>query len=222
MNRRLFGCACGWEGALPIGKENESPCPKCGGFDIALLMSMPPSRRVLNSYERPIEIDWVSGYALGLTICPGKIGNSRSEAVVHERDVETDLKDIAKVADLVVNLMPEDELESLEVYLDEYVTEAEEIGLTTCHFPMAENMVPTDSGAVEELVRKLHHELKQGKRIVLHSRGGLGRCGLIAGAILRGDGRTVTETLRLLAEARGPACPRTMEQRQWIELWGTK
>ena len=55
------------------------------------------------------------------------------------------------------------------------------------------------------------------EHIYLHCRGGMGRTGVMAGALLIASGMSVDRALAKLYELRGPHCPETIEQRAFLE-----
>ena len=141
----------------------------------------------LTSETHPLRIEPVTapgGGLIGMTFCPGKVqpgglgGNWR-------RDLALDLdaiRDWGAVA--VVTLMEEHELTRYRV-----AAMGEEVrarGMAWLHLPIVDADVPDE--AFDALWRedgaRLTAWLGEGKRILLHCRGGLGRTGTIAARLL--------------------------------------
>ena len=54
---------------------------------------------------------------------------------------------------------------------------------------------------------------------MIHCAGGIGRSGEIAGCYLRDLGLRATDTLKMLAKTRGPRCPETEQQQDYVSGW---
>lgn len=68
--------------------------------------------------------------------------------------------------------------------------------------------------AAESIVAPLIAEPE--RAVVINCNGGLGRSGVIGGCLLRALGVDAEQALRRLRGARGPECPQTEEQRQFV------
>jgi ADP-ribosyl-[dinitrogen reductase] hydrolase len=118
---------------------------------------------------------------LGLTLCPGKKDFQRA----WNRDLEADLRVILEWgASTVVTLLEAHEFEFLKVSrLGERI---QELGMRWIHLPIRDVDIP--DRRFEEAWRTagpdIHHRLRNGEKIVIHCRGGVGRSGLVAGLIL--------------------------------------
>ena len=74
----------------------------------------------------------------------------------------------------------------------------------------------------EELVAILDEidaELAVGGVVYVHCWAGCGRTGVVVGSWLVRHGVDPREALRRIAEARGPGCPQTLEQRTFVLDW---
>lgn len=58
--------------------------------------------------------------------------------------------------------------------------------------------------------------LREGRHVVVHCHGGVGRSSLVAGAVLVRLGVPVDEAWRRIGSARGVPVPETDEQRRWL------
>ena len=57
---------------------------------------------------------------------------------------------------------------------------------------------------------------RQGQRVPIRCRQGIGRSGMLAAALLIVDGMTMDSALAYIKEARGVPVPETDQQREWI------
>lgn len=83
-------------------------------------------------------------------------------------------------------------------------------------FPVVDRGLP-DTGGALELASHLYHEIWAGKHVAIHCRAGIGRTGIIAGAVLLNAGMSAKKALTLISQARGVQVPDTEEQEQWLE-----
>ena len=156
------------------------------------------------SLSHPLLIDSVAcGTGLiGMTLCPGKKGDSVYGAP-WDRDLDLDLQAIVDWgATTLVTLMEAHEFPMLGV--PDLGSCAEEIGLEWHHLPIPDVSVPeknfdtfwTYSGHL------LRRKLSGGEKIVLHCRGGLGRTGLIAARLLIEFGVAAENAISQVRETR--------------------
>jgi len=169
------------------------------------------------SQTHPLRIDDlpVANGRLGLTLCPGKRGDSVFGAP-WARDLDTDLDAIRDWgADAVVTLIETDEATMLGVAgLGEGVTAR---GMAWHHLPVRDLDAPDDAGTEAWLALSpvLHRILERSGRVLLHCRGGLGRAGTIAALILTERGRSARDAIAAVRAARTGAVE-TAGQERWI------
>jgi ADP-ribosyl-[dinitrogen reductase] hydrolase len=169
------------------------------------------------SQTHPLRIDAlpVANGRLGLTLCPGK----RGESVFGEpwlRDLDTDLDAVRDWgADAVVTLIEASEAEMLGVAGLGAGVQAH--GMAWHHLPIRDLDVPDDAGteAWFALSTTLHRILEGGGRVLLHCRGGLGRAGTIAALILTERGRSAPAAIAAVRAAR-PGAVETDAQEHWL------
>jgi protein-tyrosine phosphatase len=89
---------------------------------------------------------------------------------------------------------------------------ARDAGLSLVEFPIADFSVP-DATELRKLAKKLATQVRRGDFVVVHCRGGIGRSGTVAAAVLIEMGAGAEEAMRLVSEARGVPSPETEEQR---------
>jgi len=110
-------------------------------------------------------------------------------------------------------------LESFEQY--DVGLEKEEVlciknGMEYSSFPIPDRGLPNTLQA-KKFSKELYTEICNGKHIVIHCRAGIGRTGIIAGAVIVNTGITALEAFTLISEARGVQVPDTEEQENWLK-----
>jgi hypothetical protein len=146
------------------------------------------------STTHPIRVDVVPtpGLAgrLGLTFAPGKHGSSAVSRVHWARDLETDLRDLRERfgTDVLVPLLRPREYELLRI--PDLIPRAHDHGMTVLAFEVDDVSVPDPAFAdgFRDLVATLADDLRDGRGVTVHCRGGLGRSGLVAACILVHEG----------------------------------
>lgn len=179
---------------------------------------MTPNRSIIS----PLRIDAVAvpgaGGLIGMTICPGKdeYAGLRYSAGQWKRDMDLDLQVVRDwQAQALVTLIENFEFELLSV--PELPEKAREFGIRWLHLPIVDVWVP-DKAFEEEWERageELRRILRDGGRIVLQCRGGLGRTGLVAARLLIEFGMAPQEAIRRVRAAR-PGAIQTREQEEYV------
>jgi ADP-ribosyl-[dinitrogen reductase] hydrolase len=148
---------------------------------------------------------------LGLTICPGKKDSDK-----WNRDLEEDLRAIRNWgASTVVTLMEPHELDLLKVsHLGERV---QKLGMRWIHLPIRDVDVPDQRFERGWSIAgpEIHDRLREGEKIVIHCRGGLGRTGVVAGLILVERGCAPRDAVRQVRSAR-PGAIETVKQEKYV------
>jgi protein-tyrosine phosphatase len=88
-------------------------------------------------------------------------------------------------------------------------------GMSYVSFPIEDFGVP-DRDSLVDLAGSLGHELRDGRFVTVHCRGGVGRSGLIACAVLIDFGASASEAMEVVSHARGFDSPETEEQREML------
>jgi protein-tyrosine phosphatase len=166
----------------------------------------------------PLHIAQVTAGAglVGLTICPGKRGDSVFGAA-WERDLDADVRVIREWgAAAVVTLIEDHEFEILGV--ERLSAAVRDAGMQWHHLPIRDLQVPDalfEAGWASAGVR-LGNQLRNGERVLVHCRGGLGRTGMIAARLLvEVAGVTPRQALDDVRKARQGAVE-TPEQVAWV------
>ena len=151
----------------------------------------------------PLRVDWLpqqpgQSARVGLTLLPGRRDLGR--------ELDTDLESLqAQGVDAVLCLLANDEFAhyGVENLMGSYAS----AGLNGLHQPIVDGRVPTH----DELRRALDFvdgELAQGRDVLIHCVGGLGRAGTIAAAWLKRHGHG---TAAAIAQIRATRSPRAIE-----------
>lgn len=105
--------------------------------------------------------------------------------------------------------------EQLELGLGDEAKLCERNNIEYVSFPIPDRGLPRTNLALI-LAEELHTEICAGKHVAIHCRAGIGRTGIIAGAVLLKTGKTAKEALALISDARGVRVPDTEEQENWL------
>ena len=158
------------------------------------------------SLTHPLQIAEVRASAthgrIGITFCPGK--HDRAAATgAWARDLAIDLDAIADWgARLVLTLVEPAELVALKV--PNLGQEVERRGMSWRHLPIVDYSVPDAAFEQAWLVdgSEIRTFLRDGRDVVVHCKGGLGRAGMIAGRLLVELGMPPDDAIRMVRRAR--------------------
>ncbi len=158
----------------------------------------------------------VGGGIVGVTLCPGKRGDS-----VYGGDWERDLAvDVATIrgwgASAVVTLIEGQEFKKLGVErLPDIVRAA---GIEWHHLPVKDVTAPDQAFEARWVYAgaRLRERLRAGDRVLVHCRGGLGRAGSVAARLLVEFGADPGEAIRQVRAVR-PGAIETHTQERWVE-----
>ena len=170
------------------------------------------------SETHPLQIaslDTPAGGRIGMTFCPGK-RDLMAMTGPWDRDLQTDLGVInAWGAVALVTLMEDPELALLGVPNIGEMTES--FGMAWHYLPIRDVSIPGPvfEGAWEMQGAALRRKLRDGERIVIHCRGGLGRTGMIAARLLIELGETPDRALQRVRAVR-PGAVETSRQEDYV------
>lgn len=151
----------------------------------------------------PLRVDWLplqSGddHRVGLTLLPGRRDLGR--------ELESDLASLkAQQVGAVICLLANDEFAHYGV--SELMRAYAQAGLLALHQPIVDGRVPTEkelAGALDFV----DQQLRQGRNVLIHCVGGLGRAGTLAACWLKRRGH---ETAAAIAQIRATRSPRAIE-----------
>lgn len=169
----------------------------------------------------PIEVAFVdphllpTGGRLGLTLAPGKKQPQPLSGPAWNRDLDTDLRRLRQDlgTDVLVSLTEDHEHRTLEIPNLADATRA--MGIDHVHFPITDQSVPVSEDAFRALIQDLVELLGQGRTVVVHCKGGLGRSGTVVAAVLVTLGETPHAAIERVRAVREKAIENT-EQEVWI------
>lgn len=172
--------------------------------------------QVRTSQTHPLRVDEVAasdtGGCIGVTFCPGKCGPSIS-GYIWKRDLAKDLDVVASWgASAVVTLIEPKEIVALNV--EGLGFEVERRGMQWHHLPIVDLQAPDQQFEIawNQCRLALLDILRQGGRVLVHCRGGLGRAGTIAARLLVELGVSPQQAVNQVREAR----PRAIETREQL------
>lgn len=171
------------------------------------------------SQTHPLRIDEVAagdaGGVIGITFCPGKQGDSYSGAP-WARDLEADLDAIARwQPGAMLTLIEDHEFEMLGV--PRLGERARARGIEWHHLPIVDVQPPDERFESLWVARGpgLMRLLRDGGKVLVHCRGGLGRAGTVAALLLVGVGMPGREAVRRVRAAR-PGAIETGAQLRYV------
>ena len=145
---------------------------------------------VMTSETHPIRVDFVpeehttAPGRLGMTFAPGMKTSGRSGR--WDRNLKADLRVLREEygADVLVSVMEEHEYHGYgipELFERDLIE-----GIEVLRFAIEDMNIPQEAEAeeYEALIRNIIGRMHQGKNVVVHCRGGLGRTGTVASCVL--------------------------------------
>ncbi len=162
------------------------------------------------SKDYPIYADFVpEGHTktlgrLGMTLAPGMKADTTHGRWRWERDLKTDLRVLREEcgADTLVSVMEEHEYDDFEI---SDLFERDHVGgVEVLRFAIEDMSVPEETLAEKyaELIRGIVDRMRDGKNVVVHCRGGLGRTGTVAACVLVALGKPAKDAIGLVRETR--------------------
>jgi protein-tyrosine phosphatase len=116
--------------------------------------------------------------------------------------------------DYLVSLLEYDELDELGLDAEAELCDNHDIGFI--NLPIADGGIPGHEQKYLNLVHQLAEALLNGKKVVVHSRTGIGRSSLLCAGILISLGVPVPSVFEILEAHREIAVPDTDEQEEWL------
>ena len=183
------------------------------------------SARILTSHNSPLQLGHLPVGprlgAVGFTICPGK-KQANSISGQWQRDMDIDLDALLDWgAAAVVTLMPMEELHFVQAQDIGVACEAR--GMEWHHLPITDVDVPDadfEAAWVYSGLRLRDH-LRQGRNVLVHCRGGLGRSGTIAARLLVELGWPAADAIAAVRAQRKGAIETSAQEQHVRQLPGT-
>lgn len=157
-------------------------------------------------------VDTPGGGSIGMTLCPGK-RQAAAATGAWARDLALDLAEVRRWgAVAVLTLMEQDELARYGVA--GFGAAVESLGMEWHHAPIRDVDVPGPAfeACWPRVGARLRTHLSEGRNVLLHCRGGLGRTGTIAARLLAELGVPAADAVRRVRKAR-PGAIETHEQK---------
>ena len=178
---------------------------------------------IRTSITDPIRVDWLpvgTQGKLGLTIAPGKSGSSM-EGAPWKRSLAADLERLAKDHEATTLVCLLEDQEFLRLGISDYEMHAKSAGFEILRLPIVDGSTPTSDDALAELVETIRSKCAAGTNVVIHCAAGLGRSGIVGGAVLIAEGRSAREAIDILHRVRSPRSPENKKQEQFLEAFET-
>lgn len=171
------------------------------------------------SFSHPLRIDSIevpgTKGTIGMTFCPGKKGKGLYSGE-WDRDLEADFKVIKEWgAEAIISLMEEKEF--LMMHMPEFFSVVPMYGLIEYHLPIVDGQIPGEifENKWRNVGAKIRQFLRNGKKVVVHCKGGLGRTGTIAARLLVELGMNPEEAIMKVRECR-PGAIETDAQLEYV------
>ena len=147
---------------------------------------------------------------IGLTIAPGKKGAGLEGE--WDRDMDEDLARLREAygASMLVSLCEPQELAFLRIA--DLWHRAREVGLQVEAYPFPDGGVPPSRAWLFPLIDALLWAASEGRTVVIHCRGGLGRSGLVAACALVARDKPAAEAMAIVRAARRGAIERDVQE----------
>ena len=117
----------------------------------------------------------------------------------------------------VVCLLEASEVKELELHDEPILCEKSKIEFIS--FPITDRGVPTSVRQTVQLADRIVSLLRDGAKVVIHCRAGIGRSAVIAACTLLRLGFPKQEVFPMLRRARGLPVPDTRSQEEWLSLF---
>lgn len=161
------------------------------------------------SVTDPLQIDQVvagpTPGVIGMTMCPGRHGLSLAVGS-WDRDLAMDLEVVRGwLPDIAISLLEDCEYPLLAV--PEFKTAVAAAELPWVYAPIRDGGIPHEAFARTwgDLGPRVRNILRQGGRVLIHCRAGLGRTGLLAASLMTELGATPLDAINLVRAARDGA-----------------
>ncbi len=180
-----------------------------------------------NSNSCPIRADCITDEALGLPKGSGAIGMTPPPGVKDwnwDREMKMDMRRLRERwrTDVLVSLIENYEYERYK--LEGYAEEAEASGVAVEEFPIVDVDIPREEQVEEyaDLVGMIVGCLREGRNLVVHCRGGIGRTGTVVSSVLVGLGHDADDAMKIANAARKNEVPETEPQREYVREFARK
>jgi protein-tyrosine phosphatase len=203
-----------------LGRGNLEIVDFSCGFSRKLIIMANSLKRLETSETDPLRVDFLS---LEVTKLPGKFGmaaiapgrHGAGASVYWRRSLAHDLHRLRYdyQTDILVPLIEQHEMQTAKI--PDLLDMAETYGMQINWFPIRDLDVPSSLERFAAFIDLLLQAMQQGKTVVTHCRGGLGRTGLLTTCCLVRLGYVPDRAIALVREIR-PGAVETTVQRNYI------
>ncbi len=182
------------------------------------------------STDSPIPVDYVPGDALGLPEGSGTLGMTFAPGMKDrgwDRDVTTDLAALGDEyeTDVLVSLMEDFEYDAYRMNGGRsFFDSAAAAGMEVVRFPIVDVDVPRSEQIEDfaDLMGGIIGYLREGRNVVAHCRGGIGRTGTVVSSVLVGLGHEADDAIEIVRQARSPRMVETGPQEAYVREFAKK
>jgi tetratricopeptide (TPR) repeat protein/protein-tyrosine phosphatase len=178
------------------------------------------------SDTHPIRIDFIKSDShpilnqIGITLAPGKKQMNPFSGEDWNRDVLTDLTRMKEVFGMQKLVSMIEAFEYRELGIEDLPKHCAELGIDHHVHSIVDGSIPSDPNDFAKDITVLADELKRGRRMVVHCKGGLGRAALTAACLIvcASDGEVSAEdAIRLVQDARGHSAIADRRQQRFVK-----
>lgn len=171
---------------------------------------------IYTSATHPIELAFLTSDMLkqpgriALSVAPGKRDEESEQ--IWQRDLRTDLDRLQSEysIDRWVCLLEAAELQQLEI--PDLLTKVEDRGIRPAHLPIPDEGLPESMEAFSAVVGEVVKAVSVGETVLIHCKGGRGRTGLLAAAVLVQLGYPPDAAISLVRQVRAGALSVALKQ----------
>lgn len=133
------------------------------------------------------------------------------------RDIDTDLNILKDKIDVLVCMIPNDELKILQI--SNIFEKCKEYKIEIYQYELEDNTVPNSIQKFDEFINKIY-KLTENKKVCVFCRGGLGRTGLVCASLLLKSNLSPVHAIKTVRSMRTRALGRKHQQ-QFIHIYNT-
>ena len=115
---------------------------------------------------------------------------------------------------IVLSLLTTEEIASMSLH--QVGRTLETAGITFRNLPIPDFGIPDTYDEADDTINELTDALREGRSVVVHCRGGIGRSSTIAATALTQINVNPDHAMGQIADARGMKVPETPAQRMWV------
>lgn len=196
-----------------LSKKNKSRSKKVAYF-----------QQISTSEDDPLRVDWIDEATidyvggLGITILPGR-KDSGMGLFRYKRDLIQDIRQLKQDGvNTLVSLVEGEEIKwAVKTRAVEFFNQIRKVGINPVWYPIIDMHAPHPKN-IRPVIQQLVQQIRSGKKVVVHCRGGLGRAGTVVGAILIEMGYDPDFSVDAVRGAR-PGAIQTQSQEKFLDKY---